>query len=235
LGRVLIISALVHVVLLVVVPRMPALKRDDTPGLQVYTVELMDVPATAPEPPSEVKAPEPTKSETPKVEEPIRDAIPEKKPARKQVAKKPPSEPQPTLEERLAQRLKEQDAKRPEAPSREETGVRPAASAATGRATVSATRFPYAWYLSVVQGKVSSNWTQPSARLIAEDSLTVVVSFRIRRDGSIDAVSVRRSSGRTTLDDSATKAIRSSAPFPPLPDDYRDSSLDVTIDFTVTR
>ena len=47
-------------------------------------------------------------------------------------------------------------------------------------------------------------------------------------------MTVRKSSGRSTVDQSAAKAIRDSAPFPPLPDDYRDSFLDVTIDFTIT-
>jgi len=48
-------------------------------------------------------------------------------------------------------------------------------------------------------------------------------------------VTVRKSSGRSTIDQSAAKAVRNSAPFPPLPDDYRDDRLDVTIDFTVER
>ncbi|MFH1502554.1 MAG: TonB family protein, partial [Candidatus Eisenbacteria bacterium] len=86
-----------------------------------------------------------------------------------------------------------------------------------------------------VQGKVSSNWSQPSARLIVEDSLTVSVSFVIRRDGSVGDVRIARSSGRSTVDQSAAKAVRESIPFPPLPDDYLQERLDVTIDFTIVR
>jgi outer membrane biosynthesis protein TonB len=37
------------------------------------------------------------------------------------------------------------------------------------------------------------------------------------------------------LDQSAAKAVRDSEPFPPLPDDYRENSLQVTIDFTIVR
>jgi protein TonB len=100
---------------------------------------------------------------------------------------------------------------------------------------VTASRFPYGWYLSVIQGKVSSNWDQPSARLLAEDSLTASVSFTIRRDGSVHGIQVSRSSGRSTVDQSAARAVRDSAPFPPLPDDYMRDTLEVTIDFTIVR
>jgi len=51
----------------------------------------------------------------------------------------------------------------------------------------------------------------------------------------VSAVTVRKSSGRAAIDQSAARAVRSAAPFPPLPNDYREDSLDVTIDFTVER
>lgn len=233
MGRVLAISAIVHVALLVVVPLVPGLARDYDLGLDVYAVELVDIPAevTAPAEPEQEAAPEPVEPE-PVVEEEAE--IPEEPPPkpRRVAVKPPPARSEPTLADRLAERMREQDASRPQS-EREETPVTPPAQ--TSRATVAASRFPYGWYLSVVQGKVSSNWDQPSARLIGEDALTVVVSFRIRRNGSVEAIAVRRSSGRSTVDQSAAKAVSESAPFPPLPDDYLEDRLDVTIDFTITR
>lgn len=228
-----------HAVVLVVMPLIPGLSRDYDLGLDVYAVELVAAPAepvvvqqTAPEP-------EPVQEAAvaePKVEEEAEEAeIPEEPSSRPKrlVVKPPPAQPEQTLAERLADRMKEQDANRPPERSTREPQASPPAQ--TSRATVAASRFPYSWYLSVVQGKVSSNWDQPSARLIGEDALTVVVSFRIRRDGSVEAIAVRRSSGRSTVDQSAARAISQSAPFPPLPDDYLDDRLDVTIDFTITR
>jgi protein TonB len=188
--------------------------------------------------------PEPA-PEQPKVETPAPDGIPEeprKAPARS--VPKPPPRPEKTLEERINERLKAEDSRRgaePAAAPETQRAARPAGSsgsasgAGPGRTSISVSRFPYAWYVSIIQGKISSNWKQPSDRLVSEDALTSRVSFRISRNGSVDAITVRRSSGSTTVDQSATKAVRAAAPFPPLPDDYRENSLDVTIDFTVER
>ncbi len=234
MGRLVLLSAAIHLALLLVVPRIPGLDREYDLGLDAYTVELIELPAASPT----VAAPA-TEEVAKAVDEPPREEpseeIPEEPPRRPRrvVLKESSRAPRKSLAERLAERLKEQEGKRPATHEAAQPGgaVEPASS----RATVTAARFPYAWYLSIVQGKVSSNWDQPSARLIAADHLTVVVSFRIRRNGSIEALSIRRSSGRSTVDQSATKAVRSAAPFPPLPDDYLDDHLDVTIDFTITR
>jgi len=237
LNRVLIISAIVHVVVILVFPFIPMLTRSYDLGYEVYAVELIDLPVAEPAveeeaPVEEIEEPEPEPE--PEVEEVVEEEppaeIPEKPP--KRVVPPPPARKRPSLEERLAERLKQQDdtkpEQQPERPAQQQ--VRPPST----QALVKASRFPYSWYLSIVQGKVSSNWKQPSARFVGGEMLRATVSFRVRRSGSIEAVTIRKSSGRSTVDQSAAKAIRDSAPFPPLPEDYRDSFLDVTIDFTIT-
>jgi TonB family protein len=240
MGRFLIISAVLHGLLLVVAPLIPRLTGETPTAMEVYSVELLDLPASAqPVPEPTTVSPEPVQT---KVEEPPDDAIaeqPRKVPAK--TAVKAPPRPEKSLAERLGDRLKAEDEKRATEPQptqaapRAATGARPASGGTPGRTSIKVSRFPYAWYISIIQGKVSSNWKQPSDRLVSEEALSVRVSFRISRDGSVDAITVRESSGRSTIDQSAAKAVRSSAPFPPLPDDYRDDRLDVTIDFTVER
>jgi protein TonB len=246
-GRVLVISASLHAVFLVLLPIIPRLGGDMLIASDVYAVELLDVPAGGPAGPAVVAPAEPEPApEQPKVETPAPDGIPEeprKAPARS--VPKPPPRPEKSLEERIDERMRAEDARRgaEPAPAREtqQEAGRPAGSsgsasgAGPGRTSISVSRFPYAWYVSIIQGKISSNWKQPSDRLVSKDALTSRVSFRISRNGSVDAITVRRSSGSTTVDQSATKAVRAAAPFPPLPDDYRENSLDVTIDFTVER
>lgn len=242
MGRFLIVSAILHAVLLLLAPLVPRLTGDTPSAMDVYAVELLDVtasgqPVAAPTPEPTV---EPERAE-PKVEERSEDVIPEnprKAPAK--TAVKTPPRPVKSLAERLGDRLKAEDDRRASEPQPAQErsraqAARPAAAGVPGRTSISVSRFPYAWYISIIQGKVSSNWKQPSDRLVSEEALSVRVSFRISRDGSVDAVTVRKSSGRSTIDQSAAKAVRSSAPFPPLPDDYRDDQLDVTIDFTVER
>ncbi len=237
MGRVLFISALVHVIVLVALPFIPALSRHYDAALDTYTVELVDVPSQPDVPPA---VEEPAQQEA-AVEEPApteeKETIPEEPKAKpKQVVLKPPAAKQEkSLEERLQERLGAQDRKRPQESQEQPKPKTESAPAQTSTARVSASRFPYGWYLAVVQGKVSSNWSQPSARLIVEDSLTTSVAFTIARDGSVRDVRVSRSSGRSTVDQSAAKAVRDSAPFPPLPDDYRENTLQVTIDFTILK
>jgi protein TonB len=236
LNRILITSAIIHVVLILVLPFIPMLTRSYDLGYDVYAVELIDLPVEAPavqeeapvEEVEEIEEPEPEpEPEEEVVEEEPPVEIPEKPPTR---VAPPAPEKRPSLEERLAERLKQQEDTKPERqPEKPAQQMR----APSTQALVKASRFPYSWYLSIVQGKVSSNWKQPSARLLGGETLRTTVSFRIRRSGSIEAVTVRKSSGRPTVDQSAAKAVRDSAPFPPLPDDFRDSFLDVTIDFTI--
>jgi protein TonB len=242
--RFLIISGILHAVVLVVVPLIPQLRRDAPTAMDVYAVELLDATAAAagqaaPAAEEPEQVPEPAPEQAAPKEEPPKDVISEepRKPAPRKVAT--PPRPEKTLAQRLEERLNAEDQKRSSEPAATEQPARAAVqgqpSPGAQRTSITVSRFPYAWYIGVIQGKVSSNWKQPSDRLVTEESLTARISFRIGRDGSVSAVTVRRSSGRTTIDQSASKAVRSAAPFPPLPSDYRESYLDVTIDFTVER
>ncbi len=225
-------------VLLFLLPFIPGLFAEEEMGLNVYSVELVEVrsrPARVepPAPEPEVEAEETVETPPEPAEEIVEERIPEAPAPQRRVAvrREAPVERE-SLADRLAERLRSQDEERPDEPDVQPEVTRPAASAS---ATVTASRFPYAWYLSIIQGKVSSNWKQPSSRLITQDQLSTQVSFRIRRDGSAEIVTVRRSSGLPNVDQSAVKAVKSSAPFPPLPDDYMEDHLDVTIDFTVKQ
>jgi TonB family protein len=233
--RVLVISAVVHVVLVVLLPFLPRVGRTPIEAYDVYSVELVDVVEATPAPAVESTVEEPPPEEEAPVTEPApaeeAPAIPDE-PVRqtRRIVTTPPPRQERSLAERLAERLSDDQEEREPTPARPAQTQTPTAST-----TVTASRFPYAWYLSIVQGKVKSNWRQPGSLLFGERELKAVISFRIMRDGSVGPVTVRRSSGRATLDQSAAKAVQSSTPFPPLPDDYRESYLDVTIDFAVTR
>jgi protein TonB len=229
--RLLIISAILHVAVLVLVPLIPGIHHHYEFDPQAYAVELVDLPRETPAQESTVEAPppEPARVEAPEPKE----AIPDKPAPKPKVTKPklPPAKPEKSLEEKIAERLSKQDESRP----REEPKAATAPAAPAATTTIKASQVTPSWYLSVIHGKVSSNWDQPSARLVAEESLTVVVSFRIRQDGSVSGITVRRSSGRSTVDQSATNAVRDSTPFPPLEGVIPGDHLDVTIDFIMRR
>jgi TonB family protein len=91
--------------------------------------------------------------------------------------------------------------------------------------------FPFTYYLQVVHTRTSSNWytSQISPGVAGEFHTTV--SFKIFRSGQISNPEIKERSGIRALDLSAIRAIHSSAPFPPLPQDYEGDYLGITLIF----
>ncbi len=62
-----------------------------------------------------------------------------------------------------------------------------------------------------------------------------VVTFDILRDGSVKNARVAQSSGNSTLDYSAIRAVMDAGPFPPLPPNYSGGQADVELRFQLQR
>jgi len=233
--RLFIISASIHVVLFALLPILPGLGVRQPLAMEVYAVELVDLPKEA-APVEEVveetvPEPEPAPVEPPPEPDPIPER-PVKRPVREVVAP-PPKRVEKSLEEKIADRLKAQDENRPEQKPREETPKpRTTPSSST---KITAGKVVADYYLTMLQGKITRNWKQPSARFTGGDSPTARVSFTVLSSGSITNLRITRSSDWSTIDQSAVQAVRASAPFAELPSTYLGDRLDVTIDFTITQ
>jgi protein TonB len=59
----------------------------------------------------------------------------------------------------------------------------------------------------------------------------VVVLFEIQRDGQVRDPLVEKSSGNNLYDQSALRAVMEASPFPPLPPEFKASSLRVHFGF----
>lgn len=231
--RVFIISAAVHVALMALLPILPDLGTRQPIAMEVYAVELVDLPQEQPaaEVVEEVvPEPEPTPVEPPPVEEPIPEE-PVKRPIRKVVAP-PPKPAEKSLEQKIAERLAREEPSRPKETPREES---PTPRPTAGSTKISAGKVVADYYLTMLQGKITRNWKQPSSRFTGGDVPTARVAFTVMRTGAITNLRVSRSSNWPTVDQSALEAVRSSAPFAELPGTYHGDRLDVTIDFTVTQ
>ena len=90
-------------------------------------------------------------------------------------------------------------------------------------------RFPFSYYLAAIERKVSQNWF--SGVSSGAEGLSCLVFFRLRRDGRVEDVRVEQSSGNTYFDRSAMRAVRSAAPFPPLPRAFTDNYLGIHFTF----
>ncbi len=93
----------------------------------------------------------------------------------------------------------------------------------------------YAWYVRVVQQKVSENWLKYEVDPRISDARRVYVTFDIKRDGHPTNVEVEQSSGVPSLDQSAVRALQRIDTFGPLPSDYSESKVSVEFWFDYKR
>ena len=92
----------------------------------------------------------------------------------------------------------------------------------------------YAWYVQVIQRKVSENWLKYEVDPHAMPNASVSVSFDISRDGSPSNVRITQSSGIPSLDTSAVRTLQRIDSFGPLPVDYRGGSVGAEFEFRYT-
>jgi periplasmic protein TonB len=93
----------------------------------------------------------------------------------------------------------------------------------------------YAWYVRVVQQKVSENWLKYEVDPRISTAQRVYVTFDVMRDGRPGNVVVEQSSGVPSLDQSATRAIQRIDTFGPLPSDYSANKVSVEFWFDYKR
>jgi len=143
----------------------------------------------------------------------------------KKETKPAPAKPKPKTEK------KKEVKKEPEAPKQEEP-----MDLSVGKETpettslvVDAPRFPFSYYLEAIERKVSQNWFAGTSG--GPEGLSCVVYFRLDRDGQVRDARIERGSGSSYFDRSALRAVRSSAPFPPLPKAFGDSYLGIHFTF----
>jgi TonB family protein len=87
-------------------------------------------------------------------------------------------------------------------------------------------------YASLVIQRVTDKWLTNG---LTANSPIVVVTFDILRDGSVRNPRVAQSSGNTSLDYTAVRAVNDAAPFPPLPSNYSGSSTNVELRFQIQQ
>ena len=82
-----------------------------------------------------------------------------------------------------------------------------------------------------LQRRIKMNWDPPKGN----ESKRVVLLFSIAKDGRLLGVKVYKSSGLQAADKAAINAVEMTAPFKPLPSEYKRSSVDIqfTFDYNV--
>jgi protein TonB len=93
----------------------------------------------------------------------------------------------------------------------------------------------YAWYVRVVQQKVSENWLKYEIDPRISNAQRVYLTFDVMRDGHPANVQIENSSGVPSLDQSAIRAIQRIDTFGPLPPDYSGNKVSVEFWFDYKR
>ncbi len=86
-------------------------------------------------------------------------------------------------------------------------------------------------YMRELQRRIKLNWDPPKGN----ESKRVVLLFKIAKDGRLLTCRVQKSSGMPSADQAALKAVELTAPFRPLPADFKGQSIDIqfTFDYNV--
>jgi TonB family protein len=105
-------------------------------------------------------------------------------------------------------------------------GRRDGSPQGSGPMTLNVSDFPFAWYLSRVQAKVTEKWLGKA--LPGQQPVAV---FDISREGQVSRLAIEKSSGNSYYDQAALRAITEANPFPPLPAEFPGQTLRVHLGF----
>ncbi len=135
---------------------------------------------------------------------------PKKKEAKKKIQKKPKT-------------IVKKKEETPEAS--EEKVVKPVPK---GKVSVDAAKFPFTYYLSIIQSKITENWVPPGEDTGEKE---VMLYFRILKNGEITFPKIEKTSGSKVFDQSALRAVALATPLPPLPPEFDENFLGVHFGF----
>lgn len=224
----IVVAVLLHVLIPLGLLLAPALFAEKHPPLKFVEVTVLPAaalgPGRTPTPARKRTAPPKPKPPEPKPEPPKKDVPPDVPRLQEKKAPKP-QQSRPTENER------------PSPPDARDQGVdrdiqRSAASTGLSATSQNAALqvdpdFRYGYYLDQMLALISNNWDRPPIR----GEVQLVVSYRVRADGTVEDIRIVESSRLSRFDLSGVDALQRASPFPPLPRGYKKPVLNVTLIF----
>ncbi|KMQ52607.1 hypothetical protein CHISP_0376 [Chitinispirillum alkaliphilum] len=214
------ISVLFHLIVLVVLPLLARHFWKPVEFERPQTFQLVEMPL----PPSQ---PKPVPVEEPVPEEPVPqpEVEPEPKPVPAEEPVPPPPEPEPVEQPRAEEE--------PAAPVEDLSELESILSELPVPVEVrsSSSDFRHNHYLNLVRQRIERHWTPHREN----PNISVVVSFTINQDGSVSDLSISRSSGDSTLDNLALRAVTLASPFSRLPYGLSDGNVELNVTLIPAR
>jgi len=89
----------------------------------------------------------------------------------------------------------------------------------------------YQDYFNKVREQIKSKWVYP--RQAGERNIEgeLLIEFHIAKDGRLEFIELRHTSGQPILDDAAMTAVKLAQPFPPVPDEIAKRTLAINGQF----
>lgn len=199
---------------------------------RILRVQIAQLPAVVPQVTQPVSQPEPVRAE------PSPTPAPQPKPEPPPVVLPPKEVPkaQPRQEEPRQVQPRVAPPPRPVEPEPAPPTDAPDLGevVAAGGPSVAGTDvdFPFAWYLSRVEGIIARQWNPRQLGFREGSSRSCVVHFVIDRSGQTSQVTLVRGSGVALFDREALRAVKSGR-LPPLPPKFPHRALGVTFVFTL--
>ncbi|HPJ96887.1 MAG TPA: energy transducer TonB [Syntrophales bacterium] len=85
-------------------------------------------------------------------------------------------------------------------------------------------------YYGAIWSRIKAKWAFPGG-ILPKNDLIAVVHVRIMKNGAVEDISLEKRSANTFFNESAVKAVKKAAPFPPFPVGLGESSMEVGIRF----
>lgn len=98
-------------------------------------------------------------------------------------------------------------------------------------ATIDNASFDYPYWFTQAFNKIASNFRNT---VVIDGRVVCVVYFQVIRSGRLTELRVEQSSGIPAFDRVCLAAIERSAPFPPLPREFREEIIGIAVPFTNT-
>ncbi len=227
MSRDVIFSSILHLILVgIVLVASPFKINGNVPFDEIIRVQL-----TAP---NEMKAAEPVAMEPVSVPEPVfnepediaisdPETIKEAKITPKETPKPKKTQDKPKTQKPSNATNKSTGETKTESKEVETGGGSPFAGATIDNAT-----FNYPYWFTQAFNKIASNYNNT---FLYDGTLVCVVYFQVIKSGRIIEMRIEKSSGFPEFDDMCLRAIESSKPFPPLPNDFRDEIIGITLPF----
>ena len=92
------------------------------------------------------------------------------------------------------------------------------------------------WYANILQDRIGQHWRTNDVPPQVRTAPQVIVTFTLKRDGSVDGIPrIKQSSGIAALDLSAQRAVVEASPFPQIPGQFPRNEAQVEFTFELRR